>query len=56
MAVGRGGDATCEVATPTLMQMEWTIPKIPLTVSVSAVEGMDDVIADPPKPTQALTG
>lgn len=54
MAVGQGGEAACEIATPTLTQMEWMLARVPVTVSARAAERMAELIAKPPKPNQAL--
>lgn len=54
VAVGRGGEAVCEIATPTLTQMEWMLARVPVTVSAQAVERMAELIAQPPEPGQAL--
>ncbi len=42
-------DAVCELATPTLSALEWTLSRQKLNVSVDELTGMAELIADPPK-------
>lgn len=54
VAVGQGGEAACEIATPTLTQMEWVLHRTQITVGAQTMERMADLIAHPPEPNQAL--
>ena len=54
VAMGPGGDATCEIATPTLTQLEWMLSRAPLHLGTEAVERVADLISHPPEPNTAL--
>ena len=44
----------CEIATPTLAQMEWAAHRKELTLSEEALDSMARLVESPPEPTPAL--
>jgi hypothetical protein len=54
VTVGSGGEAACEITTPTFTQVEWMLRRSLVTVNPKGLEGIADLISHPPKPTEAL--
>ena len=54
VSVGSADDLPCEIATPSLTQVEWMYARQALTVPRAAVERMADLIESPPAPNAAL--
>lgn len=54
VTVGAAGDAACEIASPSLTQMEWMLRRAPLVISAGGLERIADLVSDPPEPTEAL--
>ena len=54
VSVGTPGELPCEIATPSLTQLEWTNARQGLTLASSVVERMADLIASPPAPNASL--
>ena len=44
----------CELVTPTLAALEWTLHQEPIEVSPEAMNEIQQIIAKPPAPTVAL--
>ena len=54
VSIGAEGDLPCEIATPSLTQIEWMQSRQGLTLSASAVERMAALIESPPSASAAL--
>ncbi|MFT5433235.1 MAG: hypothetical protein ACI9OJ_003940 [Myxococcota bacterium] len=55
MAVGQGGEAACEIATPSLTQLEWMFSRTPVEMAPAALEEITRLVNEPPAPNAALT-